>query len=412
MTPTDPLPGAPGERAAVPVPEPAPNGSTGGEPLWTSEAGPPAPDAGVYPGEPSPPGLARPRPPHPGFWWALLWCLLFLMVTQVIPAIVVLVATVGLNLVTAPNAQQYLRELSTAQGGDALARQVVLPSLLMAQVLGIGFSVLALRVVAGRDWPRQVALRRPAAGHMLLTVLAFPALWILANGVYELTRRLLPGLSDLGLPGMEKMVQEFGTWPVGLAVLIIGAGPGLSEELWCRGFLGRGLVGRYGPVLGVLATSFYFGLLHVDPRQGTMAAVLGVALHYLYLTTRSLWAPILLHFLNNSLSMVAAHYAMGLEVIDQHPEEIPYWLHLAAGALVAAVAWALYRSRARLVAVGDAPAWQPPYPGVAYPPPGIGTAVVRPRPGAAPLAAVLLALAAFVAAVVAFASGLMAEAGV
>src|SRR5262249_4987012 len=212
-----------------------------------------------------------------------------------------------------------------------------------------------------------------------------PAIVVLANGVYALARRCLPGLADLlgvPLPGMEEMVKEFGTWPVALSVLLIGAGPGLSEELWCRGFLGRGLVGRYGPVLGVLFTAFYFGLLHVDPRQGTMAAVMGVALHFVYLTTRSLWMPMLLHFLNNSLTVIGAHYGHGLEVLDKDPEKIPPDVYLAAGALFAAVAWALYRSRARLAAADgtDSPPWRPPFPGAAYPPPGSGTAVVRPRP--------------------------------
>src|SRR3954454_8707998 len=28
------------------------------------------------------------RPPHPGFWWAVLWCLGILLVTQLLPAIV------------------------------------------------------------------------------------------------------------------------------------------------------------------------------------------------------------------------------------------------------------------------------------------------------------------------------------
>ena len=76
---------------------------------------------------------------------------------------------------------------------------------------------------------------------------------------------------------MEAMVKEFRTWPWQFGVLVIGLGPGLSEELWCRGFLGRGLVEHYGVILGVLLTSFLFGLIHGDPHQGTMAMLMGAA---------------------------------------------------------------------------------------------------------------------------------------
>jgi membrane protease YdiL (CAAX protease family) len=398
MTPNDPTPAAAGGPDVPPAPEAGPDAFTGAEPVWPAEAAPGAITTAHAPPAWAGPGAPPPRRPHPSFGWAFLWCLLFLFVTQVVTGFGALVVAALVTILGAPTPREGVLVLSSPAGAEALSRRTLMPALLAAQVCGVAFSVLALRLVAGRDWTRQVALRRPGLAHVVLTVLAFPALAVLANGVYELTRLFLPGLSDLGLPGMEKMVKEFGTWPVALAVLIVGAGPGLSEELWCRGFLGRGLVGRYGAVTGVLLTSFYFGLIHIDPRQGTMAAVLGVALHYVYLTTRSLWMPILLHFLINSLSVVGAHYAGALEVIDQHPEQIPLFLHVAAGALVAAIAWALYQSRARL-ASADGPPWRPAFPGVAYPPPDSGTVVVRPGPGVLPVAAVLAALAGFAAAV-------------
>jgi hypothetical protein len=58
----------------------------------------------------------------------------------------------------------------------------------------------------------------------------------------------------------------------------------------------------------------------------------------------------------------------------------------------------LYASRARLVRVDGSglPPWQPPFPGVAHPPPGSGTAVVHPWPGVLPTLAVLLGVAALV----------------
>jgi hypothetical protein len=62
--------------------------------------------------------------------------------------------------------------------------------------------------------------------------------------------------------------------------------------------------------------------------------------------------------------------------------------------LAAAVLWAFFASRARLVRVDGSgePPWQPPFAGVAYPPPGSGTAVVRPWPGVWPTLAVIVGI--------------------
>src|SRR5262245_47480070 len=40
-------------------------------------------------------GALPPRPPHPGFWWAVLWCLGILAVTTVVPGVVSVVMLLG-----------------------------------------------------------------------------------------------------------------------------------------------------------------------------------------------------------------------------------------------------------------------------------------------------------------------------
>src|SRR5437764_15430946 len=135
------------------------------------------------------------------------------------------------------------------------------------------------------------------------------------------------------------MVKLFNTWPWAFAVLVIGLGPGIGEELWCRGFLGRGLVGTHGYMAGVVMASFFFGLIHVDPAQGTMAMLMGLWLHFVYLMTRSLLAPVMLHFLNNSVAVLLPRLS-GLEEWDKKSGEVPVLVVLAGVNLMAAVGWA------------------------------------------------------------------------
>ena len=115
--------------------------------------------------------------------------------------------------------------------------------------------------------------------------------------------------------------------------------------------------------------------------------MLGLGLHLVYLATRSILVPMLLHFLNNSLAVLALTLPDShLDAVNEAPQgSAPIYnvlLYLAAGALLATVGWALYRSRARVISESGArDSWSPPFPGVEYPPPFSDVIVIRPGPG-------------------------------
>jgi membrane protease YdiL (CAAX protease family) len=353
-----------------------------------------------------PPGLppvleAQPaRPPHPGFWFSLLWCLGYLAATQG-PALVVGVVAMVVVMIADPTAFGQGQE-----GGSpkALMESPAFAALLaviavVSEVFKNGVAWLVLRLVVGRDWARQVALRRPGLAHVVLVVLAMPAVVLLFNGFYVYLRQVVGvrGFSDWGLGGMEELMKAMSRWPTAFGVLVIGLSPGVSEELWCRGFLGRGLVARYG-VYGVVLTSFFFGLIHLDPPQALYAMAAGLWLHFVYLTTRSLFVPMLVHALNNSLSVIGTHVE-ALQALDSEVGKMPLYVFAGAAALLLGVGYALYQSRARLApAAGHGPVlWLPLYPGVEYPPPGRGTIVAHPRPSLTALTAACAGFLAFLA---------------
>jgi membrane protease YdiL (CAAX protease family) len=347
----------------------------------------------------------RPQPLGATFVWgiayffvALALCVIFLVLSQVIPAVfvaVILLVGKGISGQLGASTQQ------------ALTKEILMPTLLTSEIVGVIVSLVALRLVVGRDWPRKIALRPPGWFHLLLTVLAVPAQVVVANGVYAVAKRWLPSFSDLGISGMEELVKDVGSWPLWLGILVVGVGPALNEELFCRAFLGRGLVGRNGVLARICITAFFFGLIHVDPPQATMAAVLGLVLYYIYVTTRSLLMPMLTHFLINSLSVVGSYFEHGLENIDQNPEAFTPLLLAGACVLLATILIALYLTRARLAGENGAPpTWEPLVTGVEHPPRGSGTKVVRPsltsRQGAVAILLVAGGLVVFAATLIPF----------
>jgi membrane protease YdiL (CAAX protease family) len=247
--------------------------------------------------------------------------------------------------------------------------------------------LLVVRVIVGKEWPRRLALRLPNLRHVLLALMCLPGLIFVSSAIHAVAKLGFDRLFEkLGLPphsgGMEEMVKIFGKWPWYWGVLVIGLGPGIGEELWCRGFLGRGLVGRYGYLVGILLTASFFGIMHVDPPHVIATAFMGIALHFTYITTKSLLIPMMLHTANNSLAVLAMKWQRLAEIDNANNND--NWgavIVVAAGLLMAAVGWALYQSRARLApgqTLNPYP-WEPDFPGVEHPPPASGTIVVYPR---------------------------------
>lgn len=355
----------------------------------------------IVPAEPALPleswSIRPPRPPHPNFWWSLLWIFLFVLVTQG-AGVVVIVVLLVVQVVLGPNREAFLALMKTADFQKSREFAFLMaPGLLVTELVSIVLGWLTLRLVVGKDWPRKVALRRPGLVHLGLTLLIFPAVVLVGDGMGELAKRLVPSLIDL-----EDTIGTLGQhWPWWLGVLIIGFGPGIGEELWCRAFLGRGLVGHYGVTAGIVLTSLLFGVMHVEPRQVIYAPVIGAVLHFVYWTTRSLWMPMLLHFLNNSLSFLQTSTngpsLAFLEPLEQAVKVHPLFVYGGAVVLLLTVCAALYDSRARLAGVegGSAP-WQPAFPGVEWPPPGSSTVVVHPLPGRWSVLLVVLGVLAFV----------------
>ena len=302
------------------------------------------------------------RRPGFAFWKAPLWCLLFLALTQVLPGIFV----VGpLILIELPKIDQRLRDEDAkkdSEGGTTKptlnqilnspeVQRTIQIATLVTPVCGIVFSLFFLPRVVGRDWRHRLSVRIPHIEHVVLIVLlAFPLL--IFNMALEGLMNKLTGGSDLfGTSEMKAVMESMTTWPWWVLFLGISVGPAISEELFCRGFLGQGLVSRYGIWTGVLATSFLFGIIHLNPLQGIVAFLIGIVLHFVYIASRTILIPILLHFLNNFIAISADARDLSLPIgasLEHALQYQPALMILASAFLAGTIGLAFYQSRVRI----------------------------------------------------------------
>lgn len=85
----------------------------------------------------------------------------------------------------------------------------------------------------------------------------------------------------------------------------------MVEELFFRGIVHRGLEHRYGFIPGALMSSFIFSLAHVDYRLFIPIFVLGFGLAFLVHRTGTIWSSISVHFLVNSVGVIAQFVSPG-----------------------------------------------------------------------------------------------------
>ncbi|QDT21210.1 CPBP family intramembrane glutamic endopeptidase [Gimesia chilikensis] len=154
-------------------------------------------------------------------------------------------------------------------------------------------------------------------------------------------------------------------------ILVIAVFPAIGEELIFRGMIGRGLIARWGLVPGIVITSIMFGIVHAHPAHVIAVIPLGMFMHYVYYVTRSFWAPMLVHFMNNAFAVSMAKMAtaipesaasLGDETQPVHP------LIVASAALfLAAVCVQLWKTRVKYM-TPQGEEWTPGYPSTEQPP--------------------------------------------
>jgi uncharacterized protein len=86
--------------------------------------------------------------------------------------------------------------------------------------------------------------------------------------------------------------------------LLVGVIGPIGEEVMFRGVLQQTLAERIGHPVSVVLTALIFALFHVDVVMFAPLLVLGLILGILKAMFRSLWAPILFHVVNNTVSVI------------------------------------------------------------------------------------------------------------
>lgn len=168
---------------------------------------------------------------------------------------------------------------------------------------------------------------------------------IVAVGVViEPLLRLLPAVHlDVGR----------GAWTI---LMLVAMAP-IFEELLCRGVVLGSLRARYGVTVAWLASSIFFGVMHIQPAQVISASVIGLILGFVYLSTESIWSVMILHALNNAVAylLLMAGYEQTLLIDLVESRTLYVVIYIAALALSAISGFMMARALGKMKsAAGEA----------------------------------------------------------
>ncbi|WP_019123193.1 type II CAAX endopeptidase family protein [Brevibacillus massiliensis] len=151
--------------------------------------------------------------------------------------------------------------------------------------------------------------RVPKPGRMLLTVivvfvciLLFLDL-VLTKPIADLFNLALTSEREEGIQGEIAQAKANNWMTALLPFVIIGVAVPFAEEIFFRGIIQTYLVRRWGAVWGILLSSFWFALVHVDVALFPPLFAIGLALGIIRHRFQSIWGSVILHSLNNTASV-------------------------------------------------------------------------------------------------------------
>lgn len=136
----------------------------------------------------------------------------------------------------------------------------------------------------------------------LSMALIVSAMAVAAAFVIEPVSMLLPEMSEAMKAAMEMLLNG----PVWITLISVSVFAPFFEEWLCRGIILRGLLKKVKPAWAIVISALIFGLIHGNLWQAIPAFIIGVILGYVYYKTGSLKLTMLMHCVNNTLSVIVS----------------------------------------------------------------------------------------------------------
>ena len=190
------------------------------------------------------------------------------------------------------------------------------------QLIFILVPTLILSLLVYKDIPSTLRLKLPSVkettifiiGLIILTPLLQELLYI-QNYLFDLLAQASPVFDKLKslLDELDKAIESTYGSLLGadnmleymLVIIVVAVVPAICEEAFFRGYVQKSFEKKLKPFWAILITSLLFGMYHFNPSALIALTILGMYLGYAAYKSNSLLVPVILHFINNFVAVIA-----------------------------------------------------------------------------------------------------------
>ncbi len=137
-------------------------------------------------------------------------------------------------------------------------------------------------------------------------------------GMFPISILISTGLVKLFPESADNVVTVFSDLMDGnifVVLFVIAVTPAICEEMMFRGMIFHGMKAKYRTMTAIAAVAVMFGLYHMSLVKFIPTGLLGFVLCYTAYVTDSIYPAMLMHFINNALSVLISRYPEQLESV-------------------------------------------------------------------------------------------------
>ncbi|MEM9546653.1 MAG: CPBP family intramembrane glutamic endopeptidase [Bacteroidota bacterium] len=171
-------------------------------------------------------------------------------------------------------------------------------------ILFTGSSLLFVYWLKGVNWRKYFSIH-PVDSSLLMS---FILLMVCAYPIIGASAMVFEGvewanqMDESSIEALMSMLEMDGIPDLLVNLVIVALLPAIGEELLFRGIIQKELVNRLAnPHVAIFLASAIFSGIHLQIQGFLPKLFIGLILGYAYYWTKSLWYPMILHFINNGM---------------------------------------------------------------------------------------------------------------
>ena len=188
----------------------------------------------------------------------------------------------------------------------------------LASLIAFGAPSIIISFFAKGYWLRNMGFNSISNMHQVLLVILLSITGLFLSGALgDLTEKIpLPASLDAWAKGMEDQYKkallamtQMKSWvDLLFALITVALVPAIVEELFFRASLQKIFMDIFDkPYWAILVTAIIFSAFHFSYFGFLSRMSLGIVLGCIYYFTKTIWLPMLMHFINNAIGVTALY---------------------------------------------------------------------------------------------------------